>query len=53
MELLPIFILLALITGAAGLGAFFWSVKAGQFDDMEGPSARLFLKDSNDKNLSG
>lgn len=45
MELLPIFILLALATGAAGLSAFFWSVKAGQFDDMEGPSVRLFLND--------
>lgn len=42
MDILPIFIILALLTGAAGLYAFFWSVKHGQFDDMDGASARLF-----------
>lgn len=44
MTILPLFILLALLTGAIGLYAFFWSVKGGQFEDMEEASARLFRK---------
>ena len=34
----------ALGLGALGLGAFFWSLKTGQYDDMEG-SAYLALED--------
>lgn len=39
--LLPI----AVLMGLAGLLAFFWSVRAGQFDDMEGPAWRILDDD--------
>jgi len=39
--LLPI----ALILGACGLAAFFWSMRAGQFDDLEGDASRIFEDD--------
>jgi cbb3-type cytochrome oxidase maturation protein len=31
----------ALMLGAIGLGAFIWSLVAGQFDDPEGAAARI------------
>lgn len=39
--LLPI----ALILGACGLGAFFWSMTSGQFEDLEGDASRIFEDD--------
>jgi cbb3-type cytochrome oxidase maturation protein len=38
--LLPLSLLLALI----GLAGYFWCVRSGQFEDLEGPAARV-LKD--------
>ena len=35
----------ALIMGAAGLAAFIWSVKAGQYEDMDGAAERILLED--------
>mgnify|MGYP001472058025 CR=1 FL=1 len=39
--LLPI----ALLLGGAGLAAFLWALKSGQFDDPEGAAARILLDD--------
>lgn len=39
--LLPI----ALGLGLLGLGAFFWSVRSGQFDDLDGASMRILIDD--------
>ncbi len=35
----------ALLMGLAGLFAFFWSLKNGQFDDLDGAAARILLDD--------
>ncbi len=43
--LLPISILLALI----GLAAYIWSVKNGQFDDLETPAIRMLFDDQEKK----
>jgi cbb3-type cytochrome oxidase maturation protein len=32
---------LALFLGLSGLAAFFWAMKAGQFDDMDGAALRI------------
>ena len=40
----------ALIMGAAGLAAFIWSVKAGQYDDMDGAAERILLDDDLEQN---
>lgn len=37
--LLPI----ALGLGLLGLGAFFWSVKSGQFEDLDGAAMRVLI----------
>lgn len=39
--LLPI----ALGMGLASLGAFFWALRRGQFDDMEGAANRILIDD--------
>ncbi len=36
----------ALFLGLLGLGAFFWSVKSGQFDDLDGSAMRIFIDDA-------
>ena len=39
--LIPAALLLALL----GLGAFFWTVKTGQYEDMDGAANRILLDD--------
>ncbi|MDI1295539.1 MAG: cbb3-type cytochrome oxidase assembly protein CcoS [bacterium] len=38
---LTVLIPVALLLGAMGLAAFFWALKAGQFDDPEGAALRI------------
>jgi len=40
----------ALFLGLLGLGAFLWSLKSGQFDDLDGAAHRILL-DDDDKPL--
>ena len=35
----------ALALGAAGLGAFLWALKTGQYDDLEGAAWRALMDD--------
>jgi len=39
---------LALFLGLCGLAAFFWAMKAGQFDDMDGAAMRILIDDEPD-----
>lgn len=32
---------IALILGLSGLAAFFWAVRSGQFDDIDGAALRI------------
>jgi len=41
MTALLILIPVALFLGALGLAAFLWSMKSGQFDDLDGAAARI------------
>ncbi len=45
MNALLILIPLALLLGLAGLAAFLWSLKAGQYDDLDGDAARILMED--------
>jgi len=38
----------ALFLGLLGLGAFVWSLKTGQFDDMEGSARRAIMDDDDE-----
>ncbi|MEO3431032.1 cbb3-type cytochrome oxidase assembly protein CcoS [Pelagibius sp. CAU 1746] len=41
----------ALLLGLLGLGAFLWSLKSGQFDDLDGAAHRILLDDEDDTPL--
>lgn len=49
MEVMIILLPLALGLGALFLGAFIWSAKKGQYDDLETPRFRMLLEDVNIK----
>lgn len=42
---------IALALGAAGLGAFLWSLRNGQYEDLDGAAERI-LFDDNDKPIA-
>tara|TARA_B100000989_G_C19466392_1_gene438512 strand:+ start:83 stop:259 length:177 start_codon:yes stop_codon:yes gene_type:complete len=45
MDVLLFLIPIALVLGIVGLVAFFWTVKSGQYDDLEGAAHRILLDD--------
>lgn len=45
MNGLMILIPVALFLGAAGLAAFLWSLKSGQYDDLDGAAVRILGED--------
>jgi cbb3-type cytochrome oxidase maturation protein len=45
MNILVVLVPLALALGLSGLAAFLWSVKAGQYEDLEGAAYRILRDD--------
>ncbi|MHA1598278.1 MAG: cbb3-type cytochrome oxidase assembly protein CcoS [Alphaproteobacteria bacterium] len=45
MDILIYLIPIALLLGLIGLAAFLWSLKSGQFDDMDGAANRILFDD--------
>jgi len=45
MEVLVILVPLALALGLAGLAAFLWSLKSGQYDDLDSAAWRAIADD--------
>lgn len=45
---LAILIPLALLMGAIGLVAFFWSLRNSQYEDLEGAANRILIDDEED-----
>lgn len=45
MNGLAFLIPIALGLGVAGLVAFFWSMRDGQFDDLDGAANRILIED--------
>lgn len=39
---------IALLLGLGGLAAFFWAMRSGQFDDMDGAAARILIEDEDE-----
>ncbi len=48
MSGLLILIPAALLLGLAGLVAFLWSLKSGQYDDLDGAAERILYDDSDE-----
>ncbi len=42
---LAVLIPVALILGLLGLTAFFWAMRKGQFEDLEGAAQRILIDD--------
>jgi cbb3-type cytochrome oxidase maturation protein len=45
MEVLVYLVPLALLLGGLGLAGFLWSLKSGQFDDLDGAAWRAIADD--------
>ena len=45
MNGLAILIPVALLLGLVGLVGFFWSLRSGQFEDLEGAANRILIDD--------
>ncbi len=45
MDVLEFLIPLALVLGSVGLIFFIWSIKTGQYDDLEGAAQRILIED--------
>lgn len=43
MNGLAILIPVALLLGLIGLGAFFWALRKGQFEDLDGAAMRILI----------
>jgi cbb3-type cytochrome oxidase maturation protein len=48
MNVIVYLIPIAILLGAAGLAAFFWSLKHGQFDDPDGAAQRILFDDEDE-----
>lgn len=49
MTVLLFLIPIALLLGLAALVAFMWSLKSGQFDDLDGAAHRVLMDDDVEK----
>lgn len=47
MEVISFMIPIALLLGLVFVIAFIWATKSGQYDDMEGPAARILFEEEN------
>ena len=45
MEILYLLIPVAMLIVAMIVALFFWAVRSGQFDDLEGPAHRIIMDD--------
>ncbi|HQS96551.1 MAG: cytochrome oxidase maturation protein, cbb3-type [Novosphingobium sp. 17-62-19] len=43
---------IALAMGLVGLGAFLWSMRSGQYDDLDGAAERIFIDADVDKPMA-
>ncbi|MFQ5562791.1 MAG: cbb3-type cytochrome oxidase assembly protein CcoS [Parvularculaceae bacterium] len=49
MSVLVVLIPIALLLGLIGLLAFFWALRSGQYEDLDGAAERILLDDDLDE----
>jgi cbb3-type cytochrome oxidase maturation protein len=49
MDIMIFLIPIAVFMGALGLVAFFWSLRSGQYEDLEGAAWRILIDDEDDR----
>lgn len=52
MSIIIVLIPIALILGLIGLGAFIWSMKSNQYDDLDGAAHRILIDENDDDNVA-
>ena len=45
MDVIAYLIPIAIFAGLLGLGAFYWAMRSGQFDDLDGAAHRILFDD--------
>lgn len=45
MDALVLLVPLALLLGLVGLAAFLWSLRSGQYEDLDGAASRILFDD--------
>jgi len=45
MDIMIFLIPAAVLMGAIGLASFFWSLRSGQYEDLEGAAHRILIDD--------
>jgi len=45
MSVLPVLLVLSLLFAATAVAVFLWSMRSGQFDDLETPPHRILWED--------
>ncbi len=53
MSILVFLIPAALLLGLLGLAAFMWSLRSGQYDDLEGAAERILFDDEDEPEEDG
>ena len=53
MSALGFLIPVALLLGLGGLAAFFWALRSGQFEDLDGAAARALFDEEPDDRRKG
>jgi cbb3-type cytochrome oxidase maturation protein len=48
MNIMIVLIPAALLLATLGLAAFFWSLRSGQYDDLEGAKHRILIDDDDE-----
>lgn len=49
MDIMIVLIPGAILLGLMGLGAFFWSLRSGQYEDLKGAANRILIDDEDDR----
>ena len=49
MSILVYLIPIALLLGVIGLAAFIWSLRSGQYDDLDGAAQRILIDDEDEE----
>lgn len=49
MSILLYLIPIALVLGLVGLAAFIWSLKSGQYEDLDGAARRILIDEDDEK----
>lgn len=48
MDAFLILTVAAIVLGALGVWLFFWTLKSGQYDDLDGAAQRILMDDEDD-----